>query len=280
MTIAVLLSLLDHCVCLHEPSPELILESSAYRYGSIKHSEIKSILVSSRSERINGSIYCEANQTFSLVIPALVDAFPYARFVWLMRNGLDVVASTYQKQWYSGHSENHDRYEDCPPLEKAWIDGRIEGDRCGDMSAVEWGRLDRFERCCWYWSYVNRIIESDLNEYASNRFKLLRLEELDIKLPEVIRWMGLKAAVVPTARRYNVAKRRPYHWTRWTDHQRLMFEHWCGGLMDRFYSTWRLPSGEWKGVQYRYRFGLGAKLSSNYKFVKRTNALFARNTKP
>ena len=277
MTIARLLSLMDHCVCLHEPSPELILESSAYRYGSLGHSEVKSILASSRSERVNGAVYCEANQTLSLVIPVLTDAFPAASFIWLIRNGLDVVASTYQKQWYSGHSENHDRYEDCPALEKAWIDGRIEGDRCGDMTALQWRGMERFERCCWYWSYVNRIIESDLKEYASDRFKRLLLEELDIKLAAIIRWMGLKAAVLPTAGTYNVAKRRPYHWTGWTDDQREVFDRWCGNLMDRFYPTWRTPSGGWKGVRYRQRSGMFARLSSNYRLVKCANALFAPN---
>lgn len=248
-----------------------------YRYGTIAESELRRILLETRSSRLDGAVYCESNQTLSLIIPILSKVFPQAGFIWLMRNGLDMVASAMQKQWYTGHSEHHDRYEDCPPLQKAWIDGRIEGDHCGDMSAVEWSKLDRFGRCCWYWSYVNRVIEADLKKYAAGSFKLLLLEDLDLKLSELIQWMGLKVAIVPKAKRHNTAMREPYHWTMWTANERATFEHWCGSLMDRFYPTWRIHGGEWKGVEYRTRSGLFARISSNYKFVKRVNASLARN---
>jgi hypothetical protein len=242
-TIALALSSVPGCVCLHEPSPELILESSAYRYGNIGHGELAKILRETRQATIDGSVYCESNQTLSLIIPVLADVFPNARYIWLIRNGLDVVASAYQKQWYTGHSENHDRYEDCPPIEKAWIDGRIQGDRCGDMSAVEWAKLDRFGRCCWYWSYTNRVIESDLNQYAPDRFFLLRLEDTDKELTGLIDWMGLKVEIVPTVGRHNIAKGVPYHWTEWSAEERTTFEYICGDLMDRFYPSWRMYTG-------------------------------------
>ena len=112
-TVAHLLSLVGGFTCLHEPAPELIPESSAYRYGKAPADAVEKLLVETRSPHLDGSEYCESNQTLSLVIPALVRAFPQARYIWLIRNGLDMVASAYSKQWYSGHSENHDRYEDC-----------------------------------------------------------------------------------------------------------------------------------------------------------------------
>jgi hypothetical protein len=242
-TIALALSSVPGCVCLHEPSPELILESSAYRYGNVGHGELAKILRETRQATIDGSVYCESNQTLSLIIPVLADVFPDARYIWLIRNGLDVVASAYQKQWYTGHSENHDRYEDCPPIEKAWIDGRIQGDRCGDMSAVEWANWDRFGRCCWYWSYSNRVIESDLNQYAPGRFFLLRLEDIDKGLRNLIDWMGFKVEIVLPIERHNIAKRVPYHWTQWSAEERTIFEHMCGDLMDRFYPSWRMYTG-------------------------------------
>jgi len=243
-TIARALSLVPGCVCLHEPSPELILESSAYRYGNISPAELAKILRETRQATINGSVYCESNQTLSLIIPVLADVFPEARYIWLIRNGLDVVASAYQKQWYTGHSENHDRYEDCSALEKAWIDGRIQGDRCGDMRAVEWANLDRFGRCCWYWSYTNRVIEKDLEQYAPGRFFFLRLEEIDKELKKLVDWMGLEVGLVSPVERHNVAKRVPYHWTDWSFEERKTFDYWCGNLMDRFYPSWRIYTGK------------------------------------
>lgn len=275
--IARTLSLIHGCICKHEPAPELIAESSAYRYGTISADEIREILLKTRKPIVRGSVYCESNQTLSLIIPVVREAFPQARYLWLLRNGLDVVASAYQKQWYTGHSENHDRYEDCPPLQKAWIDGRIVGDRSGDMSAEAWEQLDRFGRCCWYWSYVNRIIEEDLKAYAPQDYKTLRLEDLDFELANILRWMGLKVAIVPKVKRHNAAKRTPYHWSQWSPHERETFEFWCGDLMDRFYPTWRTATGEWQDIEYRSRSGLLTGLARDYDFVKRANALLAQN---
>lgn len=252
MTISRVLSQINGCVCLHEPSPELILESSEYHYGKLSKEKIKDLLLKTRKPFVDGSVYCESNQTLSLMIPVLADAFPEARYVWLIRNGLDVVASIYQKQWYSGHSENHDSYEDCPPIEKAWIDGRIRGDLSGDMSSDEWATLDRFGRCCWYWAYVNRIIENDLNRHASTRYYRLRLEEIYEDLPTLIDWMGLKASIAPLVGQHNIAKRIPYHWTDWTESEWEKFEHWCGDLMDCLYPSWRMFRGKESKILVRH----------------------------
>ena len=278
MTLAKMLSLLNRCVCLHEPSPELILESSAYRYGDISAGEIKQIIKDTRHPTINGAVYCESNQTLSLLIPLLADVFPTARYIWLIRNGLDVVASIYQKQWYTGHSENHDRYEDCSPIEKTWIDGRIRADRCGDMSSQEWSQLDRFARCCWYWNYVNRVIGNDLNQYCSGRFFLFRLEEIDKIFKDLIKWMSLKAAILPLAGRFNTAKRDPYHWTKWTIEEKKTYEHFCGDLMNRFYPSWKATTGEWNDVKYYSYPGIMRSIKNNHKLVKKINDSFTLNT--
>lgn len=277
MSIAKTLSLLHGIVCLHEPPPELILESSAYHCGRIPAGEIKKIIRKTRKPEINGSIYCESNQTLSLLIPVLADLFPSARYIWLIRNGLDVVASAYQKQWYTGHSENHSRYEDGSPIEKAWIDGRIRGDRCHDMSRQKWAELDRFGRCCWYWGYLNRVIENNLNQYASGRYFVLRLEEIDRKLKDLVKWMGIEVAMLPLAERFNPAKREPYHWSKWTLEEKTTFEHFCGGLMNRFYPSWKDASGKWKGVGYYLYGGLLKRIKSNHKMVKNLNDILARN---
>ena len=250
-TIAELLSSVAGCICLHEPEPALILESSAYRYGEIDGRQIISLLRETRPSHLNGRLYCESNQTLSLIIPLLAETFPGARFIWLLRNGLDVVASAMQKQWYSGFSENHARYEDCTPTQKAWIDGRIRGDRCGAMSAAEWAGLDRFAKCCWYWAYVNRLIAHDLNSLAPSAHFLLRLETLPGQLPSLLAWMGLETAELPPIPQQNSAKRPPYHWSKWSGEERRTFEHWCGEQMDAWYPEWRDAAGNWQGVSYQ-----------------------------
>jgi hypothetical protein len=271
-----MLATIDGCLSVHEPSPELILESSGYRYGTENAETLRKVLLMTRGRHNNDSIYCESNQNLSLIIPVLAETFPEARYIWLLRNGLDVVASTYSKQWYSGHSENHDRYEDCPPLEKAWIDGRIEGDRCGDVSAETWRSLDRFGRCCWYWSYINRRIGADLNEHAKGRYTTVRLEDLSSASADLLKWMGLRTAMVPGLQRHNIGKREPYHWSQWPAAERDTFINWCGGLMDRFYPIWR-SGDEWQGVPYQVPSGFSETLRGHYTLVKAINVVFAQN---
>ncbi|UCC54423.1 MAG: sulfotransferase [Anaerolineaceae bacterium] len=249
-TVAEMLSSVPGYVCLHEPDPALILESSGYRHSDITADEITAVLQQTRHSRLDGRIYCESNQTLSLIIPVLAETFPQARYIWLLRNGLDVVASAMQKQWYSGFSENHNRYEDCTPLEKAWIDGRIRGDRTGDMSGVEWDRLDRFGKCCWYWRYINRLIGCDLNELNVDSYYLLRLETLVQQMPSLLAWMGVETSDGLIAVQQNIAKRRPYHWSRWNLDERQVFESWCGDLMDDYYPEWRNVDGNWQGIAY------------------------------
>ncbi|MDH5682455.1 MAG: sulfotransferase, partial [Spirochaetota bacterium] len=178
-TIARSLNTIDGLYAVHEPAPELIRESSAYHYGKMTQEEIAKILTDTRKPLVDGSAYCESNQCLSLMIPALREVFPEARYVWLIRNAMDVVASTMQKQWYTGHSENNDNYENCSEIEKDWIDGRIRGDLCGEMSPEEWENMSRFAKCCWYWSYVNRVIKRELSGLGQSKHYVLLLEDID-----------------------------------------------------------------------------------------------------
>jgi len=239
-TMAESLSKLPDCLCLHEPAPQLILESSAYRYGRLDGNTLKEFLIKTRNPVIKGKIYGESNQTLSLIVPVLTTSFPDGKFIWLIRNGLDVVSSIFARKWYTGHSANHDRYEDCPSLEKAWIDGRIMGDLCGDVSSTKWKSMNPFARCCWYWAYINLAIERDLRDHCSiGNYKKIKLEELNNELPKLTEWLGFGYSSDPKIGMHNRAHYQLYPWQKWTSEERKTFIYWCGPLMDRLYPDWR-----------------------------------------
>jgi hypothetical protein len=238
-SIARTLDRLEGCHAVHEPQPELTREAAGFRWGTVSREELEAVLKATRHPRVGQDTYCESNQNLALIIPVLAERYPEARFVWLIRNGLDVVASTLQKQWYTGHSENHDRYEDCTPLEKSWIDWRMRGDRVGEMPEAEWEALPRFDKCCWYWGYVNRVIEQDLNAHAAGRFFVLRLEDAGERLPDLVRWMGFEPDGSEALSMDNPARRSPHHWTGWTAKEHAAFDRWCGRAMDHHYPGWR-----------------------------------------
>ncbi|MEJ2098716.1 MAG: glycosyltransferase [Desulfobacterales bacterium] len=208
--------------------------------------QLKQFVLKTRRSIVNGKIYGESNQTLSLIVPILAASFPRAKFIWLIRNGLDVVSSIFSRQWYTGHSANHERYEDCPPLEKAWIDGRIMGHLCGDVPFAKWEKMDPFARCCWYWAYVNRVIEKDLKDYCSTgSFRKIKLEELDQELPNLVKWLGLGSGTDLKCGRHNRAHYNLYPWQKWTSEERKTFLYWCGPLMDRLYPDWRILNREY-----------------------------------
>ena len=244
-TIAKSLSQNPECICLHEPLPPLILESSAYRYGRVSCREIKKILLQTRNPVFNGKLYGESNQTLSLIVPSIVSAFPNSKLIWLIRNGLDVVSSIFSRQWYTGHSANHERYENCPPIEKTWIDGRIRGDLCSDVPFAKWKSMSPFARCCWYWSYINRTIEFDLNNYcSSSNIRKVMLEDLNQKLPEIAKWLGLDPSYNLKCGKHNRAHYKLYPWQKWTFEERETFLYWCGPMMDRLYPNWRITNNK------------------------------------
>lgn len=237
--IAHALGTLEGCNAVHEPAPELILEASGYLRGTVPRAELERILLATRREDPDGDVYCESNQNLSLIIPLLAELYPEARFVWLIRNGMDTVASAYQKQWYTGHSENHDTYAACSDIEKAWIDGRIRADWTGEMTEPEWDACPRFEKCCWYWDFVNRRIERDLADHAPGRNIRIRLEEFNLRIGELVRWLGFETAPVPDVPVSNPARKPPHHWTAWSREEFDRFEVRCGALMDRHYPGWK-----------------------------------------
>jgi len=225
--------------CVHEPQPVLISESADYRYGKVSQDDVCKLLRSTRAPTADGREYGESNQCLALLIPALAATFSDASYLWLVRDARAVVASAMQKYWYSGRSENHERYEDCPPIERMWIDGRVRADLVGEATASEWEAWSRFEKCCWYWAYVNRVIEQDLQGQPRHRWIRVRLEDLPAQAPRVITFLTGRTDGTATVPHLNQAKREPYSTDQWTEADRAAFERHCGSTMDTLYPGWR-----------------------------------------
>ncbi len=227
-------------ICLHEPEPKLIAESSGYRYGNIPENDIHEILSRTRVKPVHDQIYGESNQTLSLIIPILRKAYPTSKFIWLIRNGLDVVASAAGRGWYTGSLFNKD-YESLSNVGQEWVNGRIQGDQCGSVSEKAWTKMSAFEKCCWYWSYINSTIDDDLNTFVGEfGFKTVRLEYINQTIIPIVNWIGLNITRSEHVQILNRAKSKHiYHHSNWAYPEWLLFEKWCGPLMDRFYPEWR-----------------------------------------
>jgi hypothetical protein len=239
-TIATALDQFSNCVCLHHPKPELVIEATEAFYGDRQIQEVEKILQETRQPTVDGKIYGEVNLQLSLLVPSLQRLFPDARYVWLLRDGRDAVASMYYRGWYDPAQTR---------VADVWHKGRLLGNRTGDYSDVDWERLTRFEKCCWIWKKYNLIIEQRLSEMPAHRWKKIYLESLKRSLDDLAGFLDLQKPATVLVEKTNIAMQPVVAWREWTPEQHTQFKVVCGEAMDRWYPQWRDASGRWQQIE-------------------------------
>ena len=235
-TVARFLSAVPGCRVVHELEPILLRETIAYLTGAMSHDEMVDLLRRTRSPEVIGGerLSGESNQRLSFLLPALAEAFPSARYIWLIRDGREAVTSIRRRKWYH-RREAEVRHPDM--IE--WASTRVQGDQVGEMPAEQWAELAPFSRICWYWSYTNRLIP---RQAATLNLSLLqvRLEDLATAADGVKAFCGLPDAATPPV---PIANMTPAHKRRssddWTRGERREFERLAGVVMDEHYPDWR-----------------------------------------
>ncbi len=263
-TVATTLSQSPNCLCLHEPTPTLLTEGVAYRYGSFEGGRLRRLFENSRTEEVEGKVYGEAANRLSVVVPVLREAFPRAKYVWLMRDGRNFVCSAIQRGWHDLDAPDYPR--------SIWDETRVRGDRVGDMTEAAWQALGQFGRVCWLWTYTNRLIARDIADLGDDRKQSVQIEQfanavdalaefLDVERAEWV--VGRSNARQPrgetgtSERAVNIVDRL-LTWSDWGAVQRERFELLCGPLMDVLYSEWRGDDGQWREVDASPRPNTGA----------------------
>ena len=233
-TIARTLSTHPEVVCLHEPRVQLIKLSTEWTHGARSREVLRAELDAMYDVSVCPTlVYGESDQNISLLLEPILDRLPRAKVVWLIRDGRDVVASSYAKGWYQPGP--HER-------RKVWDTYRIQGDACGDVSPEVWAAMSAFERNCWYWSYVNRTIHRELDGLAEDRWTMVRLEDLAGETDRLFDFLGVKP-VAAAVERHNQGVTPPKRSEAWGTEESEAFERICGAEMDRWYPEWRKPAG-------------------------------------
>ena len=238
-TLAHLMRTVEGVGAFHEPRPQLIAHATRYAYGEISRAEMREILHDTfvRMGTFDPTLlHFESDQKYSNLIPLLAEILPQAKFVWLARDGRDVVSSCYGRGWYRYGKDVQGTFEATvyPP----WRHYRIEGDRCGEMSTKAWESLSPFGKSAWYWGFINRTIDRDLASLPPQRSFFLRLEELNPRDDELMQFLGVRKKVdlIPHSNRASYDVKR---FSDWTGQQKMVFDKFCGSMMDRLYPQWR-----------------------------------------
>lgn len=241
-TIAETLSQHPAIECAHEPHPELISLSTEYAHGEKSSDAVRAELREIYSRRVypRNRWVGESDQKCWNLIPFLAELIPESRFIWLIRDGRDVVASTYSQNWFP--TRERPGSPDSANLYDRWLYYRLNGAKCGAMSFEEWHAMSEFGKNCWHWIHINRGIERQLAALPQDRVRQVKLEELGEALPGLVNWLGLKAVTINTGV-HNKATYKVRRWEAWNDEERQAFRKWCGAGMDEWYPGWMTQAG-------------------------------------
>lgn len=131
--------------------------------------------------------YGETSHFWKRYLEELTTTMPKAKFVHLIRDGRKVVRSFYCATRFFRNFKDDYSYRN----EKLPIKG--------------WSKMNRFEKCCWYWRYWNEEIE----KYTDVQIKIE-----DLKIPV----------------ENNSFKKQKY----WNDYMETTFKRICGDLNKKY----------------------------------------------
>lgn len=219
-------------VARHEPRMQLIKWANDFAHRTLTQPEVSELLSQLLLETSYFSpelVQLESDQKYSFLIPILADLLPKSKFVWLTRSATDVVASSWSRGWYAvpSHkvSQRRNAYYDLH---------RLQGNKTGDIEDGRWNEMTAFEKNCWYWSYVNRLISNELSSLNRDRWIRISLEQLDAELPRIQKFLGVPIHPLRSSV-HNQANYRVSPGDSWNKNQRAQFEYWCGELMRELY---------------------------------------------
>lgn len=148
-------------------------------------------------------IWIDASNKLSWLIEPLMEMYPNARFLALVRDGRKVASSFFYKlapEMYDDRSTriltnwlaDSENLPPPPPEKKYWWNIP----RPGQPFYEEFRDFDQFQRVCYHWSEVNRVILQDLERYVPlNQKIIIKLEDLTTNLEvlhQVLDFIGIE----------------------------------------------------------------------------------------
>jgi hypothetical protein len=133
----------------------------------------------------DAALWGDSSNKASWLIPEFAQLLPEAKFVHLTRDGRKVAGSYFRKlgeECYDdrstailqAHCDDPAHAPAPPPEKKYWW----PVPRKDDPQAQAFRRFNRFERICWHWAEINRVILESLAGLPAERQMFVRLEEL------------------------------------------------------------------------------------------------------
>ncbi len=223
--------------CKHEITDILIKISSDYAHNNITEEEALKVLADIYcKQRIfkKGKYFGESNQKLSNLIPLIHKLLPKAKFIGLIRDGKEVVDSTYSRGWYSNEHNANQTLRD--PSIMNWHNYRIMGDKSGSVNVSDWNSMTRFEKNCWYWNYWNSIIIDGFKLLPEQNKLFIRLEDKESNFKKIKNFLTIKDNFYFIEEKRNIAHYKLKGVSQWSDKEHKAFDDFCGKLYSKYYS--------------------------------------------
>lgn len=211
-----------------------------YYVRGISHTSVIESLSMTHEAAVNLSekdFWVDSSNKLSWIIWGLKTIFPKAKFIHLLRDGRRVVSSYYHKLADECYADkdvkilidwlNTKSTKRPPPMKKYWWPIPIP-------TRDEFRNYNRFQRICWHWQEVNKVILDDLANVSPERRLTIKLEDLvsnEKVYSDFLRFIGL-----PVRPNLFELLKRPSN-VRWpqsyplTDEQTEQFSSICGDMM-------------------------------------------------
>lgn len=236
-SIAAILNQHPDIACLHEPNRLLIRLSTEYAHGIKTREEVKQELhyYYCQTSLFPGVIYGESDHKLFNLTAILAELLPKARFIWLIRNARDFVASVYGRHWFD-EPYLQQQFSQENLIGQYLIRYRINGYHCGAFTKVAWEGADQFEKVCWYWHYYNKVIEKQLQPLPADRWHFIRLEELGQQLSSLLEFLDVSSVPLKKKKK-NKAQYERFTPDAWNHEQQVSYEKWCKADMEKWYAS-------------------------------------------
>jgi acetyltransferase-like isoleucine patch superfamily enzyme len=234
-SVAEMLSNHPDVICLHEPRRQLIRLSSELAHGTEDYhdilQEIQDIFTYSYVDK--NIVYGESDQKYFNLVPIINELLPGCKFIWLIRNGKDFVASAYARGWYS--TEQTINMNPGGRIMERYYFYRLNGDKCSDYNLLKpWKSLSPFEKNCWYWNYVNASIEKDLLKLSNEIWIKIKIEDIETRLNDLQNFLDIQEINLNLIRS-NQADYDTYNYDEWSIEEKRSFNSICGKNFSRWY---------------------------------------------
>lgn len=228
--------------CYHDSFPPIYSYANDKLYNRTSDQSIKERIISlyNACDMSKGIVHGQSDQKLSALIPILAELFPQAKFLWLIRSADSFVNSSYPRGWFRnsefGYGENKEEF--FPQLARpSDFDAahRTNGYLLEIFTEEEWKSMTAFERNCWYWTYWNTMIENELSKIDASRSKMIRLNQLNEKTPEILNFLNLSSVELET-KKTNKAKYKKIGRQDWNEKMETIYEKWCTEKMNQWFN--------------------------------------------